>query len=46
MLYAYITMHCQQDVKNELQYVIVLHVFVSVLACPALIAARSECRGA
>jgi len=46
MLYGYTTMHCQQNVKNQLQYVTVLHVFVSVLARPALIAARSQCRGA
>jgi len=38
-------MHRQQNIKNQLQYVTVLHFFMSLVACPALTAARSQCRG-
>ena len=38
-------MHGQQNIKNQLECVNVLHVFVSVLACPALTVVRSKCRG-
>jgi hypothetical protein len=45
ILYEYVTMHGQQNIKNQLPYLTVLHLFVSVLACPERTAVRSQYRG-